>query len=366
MGGHASSRSKRSIEAGAAIAGILLAALLPVAPAAVRGTAPVAASRLTDQEFWKLASGFSEPDGTFHSENLVSNEADFQSLLPQLEATAVSGRAYVGVGSEQNFSYIATVRPSLAFIVDVRRGNFDLHLLYKALFELSADRADFVSRLFSRKRPAGLAPSALRDGDLCGVREGRPESGAVRTQSRGRLGSPDDETRLCAVAGRQTRSRVRIRRVVQAGPRHPLRAYERRFWRARRTRWVSDLRRPDDVDRWRGPQSELPRFRGVVRVREGSRVTEHGRTGGRKLRRNKSAARGGLVPQAAGDDRLGVLRLERRTVPPPGRPLGAVLRECQRVSCRRVERLHSIHARRLWRPAWLWRRLRPLARPDRS
>jgi hypothetical protein len=28
--------------------------------------------------------------------------------------------------------------------------------MYKALFELSADRADFVSRLFSRKRPAGL------------------------------------------------------------------------------------------------------------------------------------------------------------------------------------------------------------------
>jgi hypothetical protein len=40
--------------------------------------------------------------------------------------------------------------------VDIRRGNFDLHLLYKAIFELSTDRADFVSRLFSRKRPAGL------------------------------------------------------------------------------------------------------------------------------------------------------------------------------------------------------------------
>ena len=155
----ASDRSNRRIAAGAALAGLLLAALLFVAPAGVRGTAPVPASRLTDPEFWKLASGFSEADGTFHSENLVSNEAAFQSILPQLEAAAVSGRAYVGVGSEQNFSYIATVRPSLAFIVDVRRGNFDLHLLYKALFELSADRADFVSRLFSRKRPADLAPS---------------------------------------------------------------------------------------------------------------------------------------------------------------------------------------------------------------
>ena len=44
---------------------------------------------------------------------------------------------YIGVGPEQNFSYIAALRPKLAFIVDVRRGNTDLHLMYKALFELS-------------------------------------------------------------------------------------------------------------------------------------------------------------------------------------------------------------------------------------
>jgi hypothetical protein len=35
-----------------------------------------------------------------------------------------------------------------------------MHLMYKALFEMSADRADFVSRLFSRKRPAGLTTSS--------------------------------------------------------------------------------------------------------------------------------------------------------------------------------------------------------------
>jgi hypothetical protein len=30
--------------------------------------------------------------------------------------------------------------------------------MYKAVFELSTNRADFVSRLFSRERPAGLGP----------------------------------------------------------------------------------------------------------------------------------------------------------------------------------------------------------------
>ena len=63
-------------------------------------------TRLSAQEFWKLAVDFSEPDGTFHAENLVSNEAQFQNIIPILERSTIKGRAYVGVGSEQNFTYI--------------------------------------------------------------------------------------------------------------------------------------------------------------------------------------------------------------------------------------------------------------------
>ena len=48
----------------------------------------------------------------------------------------------------------------MAFIVDIRRGNLLQHLMYKAVIELSADRAEFVSRLFSKKRPSGLRPDA--------------------------------------------------------------------------------------------------------------------------------------------------------------------------------------------------------------
>jgi hypothetical protein len=117
-------------------------------------------ARLGDQEFWKISSESSESDGTFHSENLVSNEARFQAVIPSLTQSAIPGRAYVGVGSEQNFSYIAAIRPAIAFIVDIRRGNLDLHLVYKALFETSANRVEFVSKLFSRKAPAGLSASS--------------------------------------------------------------------------------------------------------------------------------------------------------------------------------------------------------------
>ena len=133
----------------------VLCGLLLVA-AACRGSQLPAA--LSDQEFWSLTETFSEPPGTFNlSDNFVSNEPRFADNVRRL---APSGGVYLGVGPEQNFSYIAKLRPALAFVVDIRRENRNLHLLYKALFELSADRADFVSRLFSRRRPADLESSA--------------------------------------------------------------------------------------------------------------------------------------------------------------------------------------------------------------
>jgi len=135
----------------------MLAVVLVVIPAVAQQKLPV---RLTDAEFWKLSSDSSEPGGTFHSENLVSNEIRFQTIVPALTKAAVSGRSYVGVGSEQNFTYIAATHPAIAFIIDIRRGNLDLHLIYKALFEMSANRVEFVSRVFSRSKPASLSAAS--------------------------------------------------------------------------------------------------------------------------------------------------------------------------------------------------------------
>jgi len=121
-------------------------------------------AQLSDQEFWKLSSESSEPDGTFRSDNLLSNESYFQYVIPPLNELAKPGRVYMGVGPEQNFTYIAALRPKMVFILDIRRGNLDLQLMYKALFEMSKDRAEFVSRLFAKKQPAGLGPrSTVRE-----------------------------------------------------------------------------------------------------------------------------------------------------------------------------------------------------------
>jgi hypothetical protein len=116
-------------------------------------------ARLSDKEFWRLVVEFSEPGGYFQSDNLVSNERPFQNVVPALKQFPRGG-VYLGVAPEQNFTYIVALEPRIAFILDIRRGNLVAHLMYKALLELSPDRAEFLSRLFSRRRPAGLSKSS--------------------------------------------------------------------------------------------------------------------------------------------------------------------------------------------------------------
>jgi hypothetical protein len=117
-------------------------------------------AQLSDKEFWKIITEFSEPNGYFRYENFVSNEDDYQSFLPELAQTVKPDSIFVGVGPEQNFTYVAALKPKLAFVIDIRRQNMLELLLYKALFELSENRADFVSKLFSRKATKNVTASS--------------------------------------------------------------------------------------------------------------------------------------------------------------------------------------------------------------
>jgi hypothetical protein len=146
----------------APVAGWLLAVCLcgSFAVAGARAAGDTLPSRLTDEEFWRVVQGFSERAGTFPSDNLLSNERRLQFVIPDLTRNVKPEGVYLGVGPEQNFTYMVALRPRMAFIFDIRRGNMALHLIYKALFELSADRAEFVSRLFCRKRPHGLTATS--------------------------------------------------------------------------------------------------------------------------------------------------------------------------------------------------------------
>jgi hypothetical protein len=136
------------------VAVLLLAVLAALAPAT--HAASKLPTRLSDKEFWQLSTDSSETDGYFRSDNLTSNELGFLNVIPDLQTRTKPGEAYLGVGPEQNYTYMAATKPAMAIIFDIRRGNLLLQLMYKAIFELTTNRADFVSMLFSRSRPEGL------------------------------------------------------------------------------------------------------------------------------------------------------------------------------------------------------------------
>jgi hypothetical protein len=140
----------------------LVSLLLAAAVAAPQaGTLP---AQLTDAEFWRLFTEFSEPGGSYPYENFVSNEETVQDVMPVLTKVAKPGGVYLGVGPEQNFTYVAGIKPRMAFVFDIRRQNAIEMLLYKAIFEMSATRGDFVSNLFSIKTSDKVPPTARAQG----------------------------------------------------------------------------------------------------------------------------------------------------------------------------------------------------------
>ncbi len=130
-----------------------LRALLLIVNASLCLAAPAVDERVGDKDFAPLIARLSEDPGFFDSDNLISNEASYLQVLGKLESLGVRGGAYLGVGPEQNFSYIAKIRPNLAILVDIRRQNLLYHLLFKALFEISRDRHEYLANLFCRPLP---------------------------------------------------------------------------------------------------------------------------------------------------------------------------------------------------------------------
>jgi hypothetical protein len=127
----------------------LLAAALQADAQPVQ-SAPAQPESLSAAEFSRLIRDLSEEGGYFRSDNFTSNETAYLTVVDQLRQLGAAGGAYVGVGPEQNFTYIAKLRPRIAFIVDIRRQAIIQHLMYKAIFHLSANRLQFLSRLLSK------------------------------------------------------------------------------------------------------------------------------------------------------------------------------------------------------------------------
>ncbi len=113
-------------------------------------TSPVQESQVSSQSFENTSLRLSERSGFFGTDNLVSNETSFLHVQRDIEHFAEPGQAYVGVGPDQNFTYIAAAKPSIAFIIDIRRDNLLHHLYYKGIFLNSRNRWEYLSQLFGR------------------------------------------------------------------------------------------------------------------------------------------------------------------------------------------------------------------------
>ncbi len=132
----------------------LVAQGVPATAAAAASSLP---SKLSDADYWKLVTDMSEPGGYFRIvDNFTSNEMEIGQLFTMIRQQKVTGGVFLGVGPEQNLSYIAAIRPQMAFLFDIRHQALLQHQMFKAIFELSADRADFISMLFAKPRPAKL------------------------------------------------------------------------------------------------------------------------------------------------------------------------------------------------------------------
>jgi hypothetical protein len=109
-----------------------------------------------------LVARLSDAGGYFDTDNLISNERGYQQVLNAMERLGVRGGAYIGVGPDQNYTYIARVRPRIAFVADIRRDNMLEHLLFKALIAHAANRAEYLALWTGRPVPANSEAYARR------------------------------------------------------------------------------------------------------------------------------------------------------------------------------------------------------------
>ena len=128
---------------------VLAAALLGAcAPTAQKAAIPAQLpSKQAEPSLSEMYGKLSEQGGYFDSDNLISNETSYLHALDVVRARGVKGGAYIGVGPDQSFSYIAEIKPELAFIIDIRRDNMLQHLMFRSLFQRSRNRMEFLAGL---------------------------------------------------------------------------------------------------------------------------------------------------------------------------------------------------------------------------
>ena len=167
-------------------------------------------SRLSDRAFWQLVTELSETGGYFRSDNFLSNENAFQSVIPELKSTLPTGGVYLGVGPEQNFTYIVALAAEARIRDRHSAPEHDraapVQGFYRSVFEscrLSVPlvRAKATERALERRDCGGF---------VCRVRGRDAERSVIQVQPSGSQGSPDERSQVCIVARRSQEPRIRV------------------------------------------------------------------------------------------------------------------------------------------------------------
>ena len=170
------------------LAATLLQASAIASPAQERAAQAAPATSAQSTPFARLVGQLSERGQYFDTDNLISNENSYLHAVSDLRRLGVRGGAYIGVGPDQSFSYIAAIRPEIAFIVDIRRDNLLHHLLLRALFLRAPTRIDFLALLHGRAAPADAKRWTGRGiDDLVRYIDGRPADSALVRRRRGEI-----------------------------------------------------------------------------------------------------------------------------------------------------------------------------------
>jgi hypothetical protein len=139
---------------------LCVAALVLSSASTTRARQAALPAAIPDAEFWRLAEDLSEPDAPTVANYVLSSDVAVPIVAREAAERVKPGGVYLGIGHEENYSYISATRPRIAFITNAGRGTLHLHLMYKALFELAADRAELISLLFTKPRPDGLTAAS--------------------------------------------------------------------------------------------------------------------------------------------------------------------------------------------------------------
>jgi hypothetical protein len=145
---------------GLTLALVIAASTLPLSHEQPRAATDV---QVSVEQFGRYIETWSEPEGYFDSDNFISNETSYLHVIDDLHNRVTPGGIYVGVGPDQNLSYIVHTRPMLAIITDIRRQNMLEHLWFKALFSLASNRVEYLALLVSRETPQVKSGASLQD-----------------------------------------------------------------------------------------------------------------------------------------------------------------------------------------------------------